>query len=628
MSADETVSYISDDGFVGTDSFTYTATDGLLSSGAATVTIVVSAVEPPPLPAFPGAEGFGTETIGGRGGQVIKVTNTNDSGPGSLRDALENVACPRIVVFDTGGLITLSESIRITDPYVTIAGQTAPGDGIAIRSAPLVVATHDVIIRNLRFRVGDLADGSDPTSRDGITISTSDGDTDVYNVVVDHSSIAWGVDENLSTWSSSNNGFITHDVTIQRSISGEALNDSIHIDEGASNTAPHSMGALLGRDGYDISFHHNLLAHNHDRNPRISGIIGAEVVNNVIYNWGDGPTKISSDENVVHFINNYYKPGEDSAERDIQLSSGSIDPGPRIYVSGNYVDPVPGETRSLDSNEARDTDSENDVVVRYAPDWSAPIPPSYRALDQQFVSPLTTIDSALDAYSDVLADVGATLPFHDSIDTRLISETLNRTGGIIDSQDERGGWQTYDPGTPLPDSDEDGMPDSWEAGYGTNPAVNDSTLDLDGDGYSNIEDYINGLFDPPGADVAGPDASLTAPVDNSADDFDSVVGSVKVNQPQLQFQVSLNDVSGTILDGSVTLGTVLLTRNGATLQEGIDYTFNYDTGTDVITLTSLGSNFGDGQYVLSLNTGAEQMTDLLGNTMGTKTLNIEIDTTI
>ena len=182
--------------------------------------------------------------------------------------------------------------------------------------------------------------------------------------------------------------------------------------------------------------------------------------------------------------------------------------------------------------------------------------------------------------------------------------------------------------TPLPDSDEDGMPDSWEADYGTNPAVNDSTLDLDGDGYSNIENYINGLFDPPDADVVGPNASLTAPVDNGANDFDAAVGSVTINQPQPQFQVSLNDVSGTILDGSVTLGTVLLTHNGATLQEGTDYSFSYDADADVITLTSLASNFGNGQYVISLNTGVEQISDVIGNAMDARMLSVEIDTSI
>ncbi|MCP4787289.1 MAG: tandem-95 repeat protein [Fuerstiella sp.] len=499
--------YTPDTLFDGTDSFTYSASDGTTSTQA-TVTIVVAPAEPIALPAFPGAEGFGTETIGGRGGAVIKVTNTNDSGPGSLRDALENVSGPRIVVFDTGGLITLSDSIKIRDPFVTIAGQTAPGDGIAIRSAPLIVATHDVIIRNVRFRVGDLADGSPSTSRDGITISTSYATTDVYNVVVDHSSVAWGVDENISTWTASGKSLKTRDITIQRSITAEALENSIHIDEGDSSPGPHSMGALLGRDGTNVSFHHNLLAHNQDRNPRISGIVGAEVVNNVIYNWGDGPVKISDHENVVHVLNNYFRPGADSADRDIQFTNGSIDAGTRIYVSGNYVDPIPGQTRNVDSNEARDTDSEDDLIVRYAPGWSDATPPSYRALVKQFDSPLSTVHTAQDVYSAVLDDVGATLPFHDSVDVRILGEVVSRSGGVIDSQNERGGWQTYVAGTPLPDLDGDGMPDSWEASQGLNSAVDDSALDADGDGYSNIENYINGLF------VSSPSENV-APVANA-----------------------------------------------------------------------------------------------------------------
>ena len=479
-----------------------------------------SAAQADPVAAFPGAEGFGTSTIGGRGGLVIKVTNTNDSGPGSLREALENHSGPRIVVFDTGGLITLSDSIKITDPFVTIAGQTAPGDGIAIRSAPLIVATHDVIIRNLRFRVGDLEDGAASTSRDGITISTTYADSDVYNVVVDHSSISWGVDENLSTWTSSGQSYLTRDITIQRSISSEALDNSIHIDEGDSGPGPHSMGALLGRNGFNMSFHHNLLAHNKDRNPRVSGITDAEVVNNVIYNWGGGPTKVSDHKNVVHILNNYYKPGSDSLDRDIQFSSSGIDPDTRIYVDGNYVDPIPGETRDVDSNEERCTASENDLIVRYASGWCDASPPSYRALVAQFASPLTTVQSAAGAYTEVLNDVGATVPALDSVDSRIIGEVQSRTGGIIDSQAERAsdptcvpqdpdcGWQVYDAGSAPVDTDGDGMPDTWESSEGLDTEIDDSALDADGDGYTNIEEYINNFF----GEATEPEPDSTAPV--------------------------------------------------------------------------------------------------------------------
>ncbi|MEO2015500.1 MAG: Ig-like domain-containing protein [Fuerstiella sp.] len=172
LNANGSFDYTPDADFDGNDSFTYSASDGTISTQA-TVTIVVAPAEPVELPAFPGTEGFGTDTIGGRGGVVIKVTNTNDSGPGSLRHALENVSGPRIVVFDTGGLITLSDSIKIRDPFVTIAGQTAPGDGIAIRSAPLIVATHDVIIRYVRFRVGDFGLAISPTAHPRLRATAS-----------------------------------------------------------------------------------------------------------------------------------------------------------------------------------------------------------------------------------------------------------------------------------------------------------------------------------------------------------------------------------------------------------------------------------------------------------------------
>jgi len=452
------------------------------------------------VPAFPGAEGFGSDTIGGRGGQVTKVTNTNDSGPGSLRYALEEVSVPRIVVFETGGLITLDSNITIKDPYVTIAGQTAPGDGIAIRSATLSVETHDVIVRNLRFRVGDLANGSDPISRDGIQIYSPNADSEAYNVIIDHCSVSWGVDENISTWTG------THDITIQRSISSEGLYDSIHPDTSGVETRPHSMGALLGQDGYNLSFHHNLMAHNRDRNPKISGIINAEVVNNVIYDWIWGPTKISEHKNIVHILNNYYKQGSDSRNREIHFDYLTNHPETKIYVSGNYVDPILTRANDIESGDERCSSSINDIIVHNAPGWCDPVPPDFRALTEQFLSPLKSVQTAQDAYLSVLADVGATIPVRDSVDLRIIDEVLNRTGSMIDSQADRDpdpsckpqdpdcGWPTYGKGTPLPDTDNDGMPDSWEIAQGLNLNIDDSALDSNGDGYTNIENYINSFF--------------------------------------------------------------------------------------------------------------------------------------
>lgn len=183
-----------------------------------------------PLKAFPGAEGFGTDTPGGRGGTVIKVTNLNNSGAGSLRAALE-ASGPRIVVFDVAGVIQLDERIEITEPFITIAGQTAPGDGIAIKGSPIDIQTHDVIIRGLRLRIGD-GSGDPPGSRDGITLGppwSNPGNVEVYNVVIDHCSISWAIDENISSApdGSGTSGQI-YDITISNSIISEALDDSIH----------------------------------------------------------------------------------------------------------------------------------------------------------------------------------------------------------------------------------------------------------------------------------------------------------------------------------------------------------------------------------------------------------------
>jgi pectate lyase len=206
------------------------------------------------IPAFPGAEGFGSHTPGGRGGRVIEVTNLNPDGPGSLREACAAKG-PCIVVFRVGGTIEINRGLSIREPFITIAGQTAPGDGICLRGGTLGVHTHDVVIRYLRVRVGDSPEGPDPENRDCIDIS---GDADrVYNVVVDHCSFSWSTDENVATW------YGPRDVTIQWCITSESLNDSLH------PKGPHGKGMILGSQDNTITIHHCLFAHNADRNPLI-----------------------------------------------------------------------------------------------------------------------------------------------------------------------------------------------------------------------------------------------------------------------------------------------------------------------------------------------------------------------
>ena len=230
------------------------------------------------IPAFPGAEGFGSFTPGGRGGKIIEVTNLNPTGKGSFRSACE-ASGPRIIIFRTGGTISLIKNIRIKNPYVTIAGQTAPGDGICIKGAAIIIETHDVILRGLRIRIGDDISGPNPENRDGIGIENKNNPP--YNIIIDHCSISWAVDENVSVW------YATHDITFQWCIISEALNKSIH------PKGSHSMGMLFGApEGSvnrpkNISIHHNLFAHNQDRNPKIAGANFCEIINNVIYNFNE-----------------------------------------------------------------------------------------------------------------------------------------------------------------------------------------------------------------------------------------------------------------------------------------------------------------------------------------------------
>ena len=247
--------------------------------------------------AFPTAEGFGANTQGGRGGKVIFVTNLSDSGPGSLREALREEG-PRIIIFKVGGVIELKDDIIIKNPYVTIAGQTAPGDGICLKNAGLSIFTHDVIVRHLRIRPGDSKVGSYYGDRDAIKING-------YNIILDHISASWSIDEVISIWNS-------HDVTIQFSIFSEALQNNSH------PKGRHSMGMLIRNDVKNLCVHHNIFAHNNERNPRVGGDVSLYFANNIIYNWGHYGSAISASGvagrrgNVTlgpvsaNIINNYY----------------------------------------------------------------------------------------------------------------------------------------------------------------------------------------------------------------------------------------------------------------------------------------------------------------------------------
>jgi len=448
-----------------------------------------------PLLAFPGAAGFGSTTGGGRGGQVITVTNLNDEGSGSLRDALENVTVPRIVVFAVSGNIDLSRDIVITHPFVTVAGQTAPGDGIILRAAGIQVSTHDVVIRGLKIRVGDVLFEQDPNGSDAISLSPLWGDTEnpVYNVVIDHNDLAWALDELIDVWHTGDPTITNsvYDVTFSWNFVYEALGAD---DVVAGNT---STGVLISGNNRNLSLHHNLIANNDDRNPRVIDVENVEVVNNVIYNWGDTPTRLDGTAQ-VNLVNNVYRVGPNSSTREIKFDDDLVLANSAIHIDGNTVDV--DEDRGLNENEVRFPEDDINAVILQSNlglvnTWYSDNPPIFKREDLAF-NPTFIPDSVSDVYTQVMMYAGA--QNRDVVSLRLIDDVTQRTGSIISSQTEVGGWHLPNPEYEIPiDSDSDGMPDVWERSRGLNPELDDSAFDRNRDGYTNIEEYINGLIEMP-----------------------------------------------------------------------------------------------------------------------------------
>ena len=424
-----------------------------------------------PLLAFPECQGYGCATPGGRGGRIIFVTNLNDNGTGSLRDALSQTGA-RIIVFRVGGIITAASPVYIYSPYITIMGQTAPGDGIILKGSPLFVRTHDVIVRGMKFRPGDGSVGAASQDRDGITLWGSNI-YPVYNVVIDHNSIEWGVDENISTWA--DNVGSVHDVTISYNISAEALNCSIHVSEGTTSRDCHSMGMLVGNTTDNLSVHHNLLAFNNDRNPGLFGGNNQEYVNNVIYGWGQKALNFKSGATFANVIGNYCKATSNSQSwvggiKCFQYEAANTS---RLYFSGNIS---PG--RDIDTID----------------EWAgvALLSPSMQSTIRQntpVFSGMVTATDALTAYNAVLGHAGA---IRDATDNRIVSNVRNNLPPapgkwLIDSLANIGGYPAYTAGTSPPDTDGDGLPDSFET-------VDISPLGYAPSGYQWIEEYANALF--------------------------------------------------------------------------------------------------------------------------------------
>lgn len=438
------------------------------------------------LPAFPGAEGHGKYVTGGRGGRVISVTNLNDSGLGSLRAAIDATGL-RIVVFRISGTIQLKSNISIKNDNITIAGQTAPGDGICLRDYPVTVDANNVIIRFMRFRMGDEA------NQEGDAL----GGRFKKNIIIDHCSMSWSTDECVSFYQ--NETF-----TLQWCIISESLRNSIH-EKGA-----HGYGGIFG--GKNASFHHNLLAHHDSRNPRLGESAGdifaltdaVDLRNNVIYNWV-GNSCYGGEGMNVNIVNCYYKPGPGTTKTSRIIS---ID---KNTESGNAVSNIWGKFYINGNVLAGSEVATND-------NWMYGV---YNQFNSKYINvsqtdknamrlwmPINfgevTTNSAEIAYKKVLDYAGASLT-RDAVDLRIIHDVSTGTAtfidggngstkGIIDTQSAVGGWPILKSTEAPADTDSDGMSDNWETANGLNKTNNNDAQLKTVDGvYPNIEVYLNSL---------------------------------------------------------------------------------------------------------------------------------------
>jgi hypothetical protein len=423
-----------------------------------------------PLKAFPTAEGYGAYTPGGRGGKVYTVTNLNDAGLGSLREAIEAEG-PRTVVFNTDGMIELQSDLVIRNPHITIAGQTAPGDGICLKNYPLdVKGTHDVIIRGIRIRPG-IDSGLEGSHLDGIEVSNS------QNVIIDHCTISWSNDEAMNTWKGVEN------ITVQWCLVSEPLNRSVH-SKGA-----HGYSATLG--GVNASFHHNLFAHGPGRNPSIGGnheysTINMDLRNNVFYNFGhrtaDGKPRS------INMVNNYYKPGP-ATQEELKNRLAKVDNASAYKFQGVWY--IDGNV--MEGNPAISTDNWNGVVIDRGLTEE-----EIRATEPYAVEPVTT-QTADEAYEKVLAYAGTAR--RDKQEKRVIEETRTGTAplgteadGVIDSVEQAGGYPQLAAGKPWTDADADGLPDDWEKTNKLNPTDPADAAATAKNGYTNIENWFNSLI--------------------------------------------------------------------------------------------------------------------------------------
>jgi pectate lyase len=533
------------------------------------------------VPAFPGAEGAGALATGGRGGSVYRVTNLHADGPGSLADAVSQPN--RVVVFDVSGIIDLTAGkegkpkggkLEITQPNITIAGQTAPGEGICLKGGALEISASNVIVRYLRSRRGfvrdtDTGDAIEvkPATK-GVQTEAAGQTSEAFdkrkakkaergkfmhafeslnNIVIDHCSASWATDENLT---------VTHSdrTTVSYCIAAEGLDYT-----NSKQTPPnHSEGSLWGSETPDgrATMHHVLYANNRLRNPRMTG--GADVpavltlFNNVVANWSEYATHTGSERIHVNWLGNYYQPGPDTPA-EIRGSAFGFhgDAEARVYPSGNVIQG--SEASTQDNRRAVDYARK---VQKLSPEQRAAM-----IVDAPFGELPPHVQSATDGYETVLAEAGATLPARDATDLRIVRGVRDGTGRIIQKEtdlpdDQR--WPDYRSLPALADSDHDGIPDYWEKQFGLNPNDPTDSVKLSA-GYANIEHYFNNT-DPTGS--ATPLVYVSATVSRALAQTGQA-GEWRVTRTgsttaplQVAYAIAGDGVSGTdfqALSGSITI---------------------------------------------------------------------------
>jgi len=470
-------------------------------------------------PAFPGAEGYGRYTTGGRGGKVYHVTTLEDNieqpSDGMLRYYIQKKKGPRIIVFDVAGTIELKGELKINKGSISILGQTAPGKGICLKNYTLTIGSADnVIIRFIRCRVGDIVDAD--------AMSASHHDLDKYGldgthrrIIIDHCSMSWSTDEVGSFYGN-------RDFTLQWCILSESLRAS------ANKNAVHGYGGIWG--GERASFHHNLLADNDSRMPRfdhgyVSTLAGPlDCVNNVIYNWGGnsaygGEQLPDKEPKKINLCYNYYKPGPATQEKvttrifnpttfckNCCKENGALCVPAQIYINGNFMEGSEEVTKDNTNIKAIKIDKKGDLTYE---EWKAKCvaPEPFKSDEPRWNYPIISLDKDPQRLFDKIIDYAGCSLDRDVIDKRVTSTARKGSsgvegsngseGGLIDSADDAGGWPTLKGGKPQTDSDGDGMPDKWEKAHGLNPNVDDSgsfTLDPK-QFYTNLEVYANSLVE-------------------------------------------------------------------------------------------------------------------------------------